>query len=74
MGALSWGLLGPETLASERRTRTLGLAATVRSFNDLAGRLPLIGDGGSHEEIGAFVLGGKQNALIILGFWPTSDP
>jgi len=31
-----WGLLGPETLASERRTRTLGLGATVRAFNDLA--------------------------------------
>ena len=36
MGAIAWGLLGPETLASERRTRTLGLGATVRSFNDLA--------------------------------------
>ncbi len=29
-------MLGPETLANERRTRTLGLGATVRSFNDLA--------------------------------------
>ena len=36
MGVISWGLLGPETLAGERRTRTLGLGATVRSFNDLA--------------------------------------
>lgn len=36
MGVIAWGLLGPETLASERRTRTLGLGATVRSFNDLA--------------------------------------
>jgi hypothetical protein len=36
LGAIAWGLLGPETLASERRTRTLGLGATVRSFNDLA--------------------------------------
>jgi hypothetical protein len=32
----AWGLLGPEMLASERRTRALGLGATVRSFNDLA--------------------------------------
>ena len=32
----AWGLLGPEMLASERRTRTLDLGATVRSFNDLA--------------------------------------
>ncbi len=32
----TWGLLGPEMLASERRTRTLELGATVRSFNDLA--------------------------------------
>jgi len=36
LAAISWGLLGPETLASERRTRTLGLGATVRAFNDLA--------------------------------------
>ena len=36
MGTTAWGLLGPETLASQRRTRTLGLGATVRSFNDLA--------------------------------------
>jgi len=36
VGVISWGLLGPETLAGERRTRTLGLGATVRSFNDLA--------------------------------------
>lgn len=33
---IAWGLLGPEMLASERRTRTLDLGATVRSFNDLA--------------------------------------
>jgi hypothetical protein len=31
-----WGLLGPEKLSSERRTRTLGLGAAVREFNDLA--------------------------------------
>lgn len=31
-----WGLLGPETLAAPRRTRGLGLRATVRKFNDLA--------------------------------------
>lgn len=31
-----WGLLGPEQLASERRTRTLKLGAAVRTFNDLA--------------------------------------
>lgn len=32
----TWGLLGPEQLASERRTRTLNLGAAVRTFNDLA--------------------------------------
>lgn len=32
----TWGLLGPEQLASERRTRTLHLGAAVRTFNDLA--------------------------------------
>jgi hypothetical protein len=36
MATTAWGLLGPESIASERRTRTLGLGATVRSFNDLA--------------------------------------
>ncbi len=55
MGALSWGLLGPETLASERRTRTLGLGATVRSFNDLA--VPGLGG----------VWFGKQLLLATLG-------
>ncbi len=33
---LIWGLLGPEHLASERRTRTLGLGIAVRTYNDLA--------------------------------------
>jgi hypothetical protein len=55
VGALSWGLLGPETLASERRTRTLGLGATVRSFNDLA--VPGLGG----------VWFGKQLLLATLG-------
>lgn len=32
----SWGLLGPGSIAGERRTRTLGLAATIRRFNELA--------------------------------------
>jgi hypothetical protein len=32
----SWGLLGPEFLSDSRRNRSLGLAATVRAFNDLA--------------------------------------
>jgi hypothetical protein len=36
MTDISWGLLGPETLSDERRTRTLGLGALVRLFNDLA--------------------------------------
>jgi len=31
-----WGLLGPEKVVSERRTRSLGIAASIRSFNDLA--------------------------------------
>jgi hypothetical protein len=33
---MSWGLLGPETLVTERRTRTLNLGASVRSFNEMA--------------------------------------
>lgn len=55
MGAIAWGLLGPETLGSERRTRTLGLGATVRSFNDLA--VPGLGG----------VWFGKQFFLATLG-------
>jgi hypothetical protein len=33
---MDWGLLGPEHLAGSRRTRTLGLGAAVRRFNQLA--------------------------------------
>jgi hypothetical protein len=48
-------LLGPEALASARRTRTLGLGATVRAFNDLA--VPGLGG----------VWFGKQLLLAVLG-------
>lgn len=41
MTLVNWGLLGPEILVSERRTRTLGVGAAVRTFNDLA--VPSIG-------------------------------
>ena len=51
-----WGLLGPETLNGERRTRTLGVGAAVRCFNDLA----VPGTGG--------VWFGKQVLLATLGF------
>lgn len=34
--SIKWGLLGPVTLSSQRRTRTLGLGATVRLFNEKA--------------------------------------
>lgn len=50
-----WGLLGPETLNGERRTRTLGVGAAVRCFNDLA----VPGTGG--------VWFGKQVLLATLG-------
>jgi hypothetical protein len=33
---MQWGLLGPETLTSLRRTRTLGLASAVRHYNERA--------------------------------------
>ncbi len=36
MNSLNWGLLGPEKLESSRRTRTLGLGACVRNFNEFA--------------------------------------
>lgn len=51
----SWGILAPEPVASERRTRTLGLGAAVRTFNDLA----VPGMGG--------VWFGKQLFLATLG-------
>lgn len=51
----SWGLLGPEKLVSERRTRTLGLGAAVRAFNDLA--VPGMGN----------VFFGKQLLLATIG-------
>jgi len=50
-----WGLLGPEKLASERRVRTLGVGAAVRTFNDLA--VPGMGN----------VFFGKQLFLATLG-------
>ena len=50
-----WGLMGPETVASERRTRTLGVGECIRSFNDLA----VPGMGG--------VWFGKQLLLATLG-------
>lgn len=36
MGALSWGMLGPDAVGGERRTRALGLGAVVRAFNERA--------------------------------------
>lgn len=50
-----WGLLGPEFLQNVRRTRTLGLNASVRRFNDLA--VPGLGG----------VWYGKQLLLATLG-------
>ncbi len=50
-----WGLLGPEFLPSTRRTRTLGLGASVRHFNDLA--VPGLGG----------IWFGKQTLLATLG-------
>lgn len=48
-------MLGPDKVASERRTRTLGLGACVRAFNDLA--VPGMGN----------VYFGKQLLLALLG-------
>jgi hypothetical protein len=50
-----WGLLGAEVIPHLRRTRTLGVGASVRSFNDLA--VPGIGG----------VWYGKQLLLSTLG-------
>lgn len=50
-----WGLLGPEALAVPRRTRDLGLRATVREFNDLA--VPGLGNVWFCKEIVLALLG-----------------
>lgn len=55
MGEMMWGLLGPEKMARTRRIRSLGLAGSVRTFNDLA----VPGMGG--------VWFGKQLMLATLG-------
>jgi len=55
VGLVTWGLLGPESIAIERRTRTLNLGACVRTFNDLA--VPGLGG----------VWFGKQLFLATLG-------
>jgi hypothetical protein len=52
---INWGLLGPQSLASERRTRTLGLGVAVRFYNDRA--VPGLGG----------VWFGKQLFLAVLG-------
>lgn len=57
----NWGLLGPEFLPNARRTRTLGLGASVRSFNDLA--VPGLGG----------VWYGKQLLLATLGVAVAED-
>ena len=57
----TWGLLGPEFLPNARRTRTLGLGASVRSFNDLA--VPGLGG----------VWYGKQLLLATLGVAVAED-
>lgn len=55
MAKMTWGLLGPEKIEGTRRARTLGVAAAVREFNDLA--VPGLGG----------VWFGKQLALATLG-------
>lgn len=55
MISTTWGLLGPERLAPERRARSLGLTSVVRTFNDLA--VPGLGN----------VFFGKQLFLALLG-------
>ncbi len=55
MSQVQWGLLGAGDVGSERRVRTLGVGAAVRTFNDLA----VPGMGG--------VWFGKQLFLSVLG-------
>jgi len=80
----NWGLLGSEKLISERRTRTLGLGAAIRSFNELA--VPGIGGLWYEKQLFLSALGivvaetarreGKRvsnievaNAIEALGCW-----
>ncbi len=55
MEGMSWGLLGPDTVARARRARTLGLGSAVRFFNEQA--VPGIGG----------VWYGKQLWIAMLG-------
>ncbi len=88
MGAITWGILGPDTLSSQRRTRTLQLGATVRAFNDLA--VPGMGGVWFGKQLFLATLGvciaervrqaGKQvtnietaNAIEALGCWLALD-
>ena len=57
METMTWGLLGPEKIESVRRARSLGVAAAVRAFNDLA--VPGLGG----------VWFGKQIVLATLGVY-----
>ncbi len=51
----SWGLLGPEFLSSTRRTRSLGINAAVRDFNERA--VPGLGGARFAKQIFLAVLG-----------------
>lgn len=55
--SIMWGLLGPATISSQRRTRTLGLGASVRLFNEKA----VPGTGG--------LWFAKPLLLALLGIW-----
>lgn len=84
MEDIIWGVLGPETVLSERRTRTLGLGAATRLFNELA--VPGLGGVWFAKQIFLAVLGvavaervrslGRRNdniqvtnAIEALGCW-----
>jgi hypothetical protein len=63
--AFSWGLLGAGVVTSERRVRTLGVAASIRRFNELA--VPGIGGLWFGKQVMLATLGVKVAELASRG-------
>ncbi len=61
MGNMVWGLMGRETIGSERRVRTLGLEAAVRNFNEMA--VPGLGGAWFGRQLFLATLGVAVNEL-----------
>ncbi|MFM0362176.1 hypothetical protein [Paraburkholderia sediminicola] len=68
---LTWGLIGPGALPSERRVRTLGVAASVRRFNELA--VPGLGGVWFGKQLFLATLGVKVAELATRPKWTVTN-